>query len=272
MSATFDIQSAQLILVGRTMPDATWRMAAHAHSYWEFIYFLHGCGRIETPYSTLRAQPFFLAIYPPGLSHAELTDPLDPEETIYFGVDVAGMVPPDAKLLLSDPKGELGWLAERLLEETAVYGLTPLAHTYVRAFLYLVERLWMERPAPRPDVVETTLQYLHGNFTRAINLTVLATVARVSATHLAHRFRSRMGISPMRYLQQLRVEAGKRLLSTTDLSIQDVARRIGFDDPLYFSRILKRQTGCSPLNFRKQSINTTKSIQNTISSIPPPRG
>ncbi len=268
MSTMLSVAEARLLYTGHTPPDAAWEMAAHTHPHWEFVYFLRGCGRIDTPSRTLHPQQYYLAVYPPGLSHAERADPLEPEDTIFLGVEVAGAVPAGAPPLLPDPRGELRWLAERLLEEVTTHGVSALATHYTRAFLLLIERGWAAQPAGRPDAVEAAVQYLHANFTRRLTLAELAGVGRVSPTHLAHRFTARLGESPMRYLQRVRLEAGKRLLATTDLSVQEIARHVGFDDPLYFSRVLKRTTGASPSGYRRAVKNATTSIPAAPPSIP----
>jgi AraC-like DNA-binding protein len=225
-------------------------MASHLHPYWEFIYFLQGCGRVDLPHAVLRPQQYHLVIYPPGLPHAEISDPTDPEQTIFFSAEIAGMPPPGAHLLLPDQHGDLRWLCEHLAVEYATRGITPLASTYLRAFLLLVERAWDSRLPVLHDAVDLAVQYLHAHYAAPVTLSLLADAVRVTPTHLAHRFTGRLGISPMRYLQTLRMEAARRLLTTTDLPVQEVARQVGYDDPLYFSRVFRSAAGCPPTAYR----------------------
>lgn len=62
------------------------------------------------------------------------------------------------------------------------------------------------------------------------------------------------GISPNQYRNQLRVTAAKDLLLNTNLSVCEIAPKIGFDDPYYFSRLFKKETGLSPANYRKRNL------------------
>jgi AraC family transcriptional regulator of arabinose operon len=55
----------------------------------------------------------------------------------------------------------------------------------------------------------------------------------------------------MRHLQAVRLDAARRLLATTDLPVQAVARQVGYADPLYFSRVFRREVGKSPTGFRE---------------------
>lgn len=268
MAAIFDIVKARLTGAGRTLPDPAWGMTAHTHSYWEFIYFVRGCGRVQIPQKTLHPHQYHLVVYPPGLPHEELTDPVNPEETVFFGVDVPGIPPRGAHLLLPDQHDELRWLVEHLYAEYLQHGASPLVSAYLQAFLLLVERAWTTGITFEHDAIDLVVQYLHAHYARQVSLDELAALAEMSANHLSHRFRARMTCSPMQYLQQLRMEEAKRLLLATDLPVQQVSTRVGYHDPLYFSRLMRQVTGFSPSSFRQNANRTDFSISPMISSIP----
>jgi AraC-like DNA-binding protein len=265
MSTVFNIDAAQLTGVGTLRADPSWTFASHAHDFWEFVYFIQGCGRIQLPHATLRPQQYHLAVFPPGLPHAESSDPRDPEETIFFGVEASGATAPPAgaHLLLPDPQGHIRWLCERILAECSTYGGSYLANTYLHAFLVLVERMWESGLPVQHDMVDLAVQYMRANYAQSLTMTGLAEVASISEAHLAHRFRARMGISPMRYLQQVRLEAAKRMLLTTDLPVKEIALQTGFNDPLYLSRSLHRATGLSPTQLRQNGHDSTASSIST---------
>lgn len=264
----FDVETAQCVSAGRVHPNAAWAMSSHAHPYWEFVYFVSGSGRVDVPSARFSPQAYHLVAYPPGLPHAEAANPFDPEETIFIGIRVDGEAPPGAHLILPDPSGELGWLCERIVRERASSGITPLMHTYARAFLYLVDRLWASGVPVQHDPVDASVQYLHANYAQDISLESIAKVVCLSKTHLAHRFSAKLGISPLKYLQHIRIEIAKRLLATTSQPVSEIAVQVGFRDPLYFSRALKAATGLSPKAYREQATCASQSISTTISSIP----
>lgn len=249
----FDVGSAQLMSIGHHHTKPTWTMAAHTHAGWEFVYFIRGSGRVDVPSATLSPQPYHLVVYPPGLPHAESSNPADPEETIFMTINVSGDPPAGAHLLLPDAHGELGWLCSRILEEHRMFGVTPLARSYVAAFLHLVDRLWGKGVPVPHDSIDTVVQHIHTNYASDITLESLADIACVSKTHLAHLFRTRLGTSPLRFLQQVRIETAKRLLGTSMLPVHEIAAQVGFADPLYFSRAFKLATGLSPKAYRLQS-------------------
>jgi AraC-like DNA-binding protein len=84
-----------------------------------------------------------------------------------------------------------------------------------------------------------------------LSVSTLADVAHVSGSYLVKRFRGRTGISLMRYVQDVRVQEAERLLVTTDEPVAQIARKVGFADPLYFSRVFRRATGHSPTAMRQ---------------------
>ncbi len=253
MSMVFDVQAAQLIRAGRILPDAEWHMPAHVHSlYWEFIYFLQGCGRVETPVSTFLPNRYNLMIYPPGLPHAEWANPQDPESTIFMVITVPAECPQGVYLLLSDRDGKMRWLAESILSEYLAFGRSLLAHTYVQVLLQLVERRWSEVDSVNCDVVDFAIQYVQTHYSLPLSVKQLARLAYVSESYLAHRFRKKTGMSVMRYVRQIRADEATRLLATTTDPIASIAQKVGFSDPLHFSRVFKRLTGCAPSNMRRK--------------------
>jgi AraC family transcriptional activator of mtrCDE len=79
----------------------------------------------------------------------------------------------------------------------------------------------------------------------------LADVAAMSRSAFAERFRRLVGLSPMRYLTQVRLGRAAELLRTTDATVADVARRVGYASEEAFSRAFRARFGASPGTFRR---------------------
>lgn len=71
--------------------------------------------------------------------------------------------------------------------------------------------------------------------------------------HLCRLFHAKYGIPPLKYLNTLCVNRAKLLLRDTDLTVNDIAVRIGFRDPLYFSQLFRKLTGMPPTRYRTSS-------------------
>jgi AraC-like DNA-binding protein len=85
-------------------------------------------------------------------------------------------------------------------------------------------------------------------------LTVAEHAARhgMTAAELRTAVRRAAGCSPKDYLLTVRLGRAKELLATTELPVAAVARRVGYDDPAYFSRLFTRRVGTAPIRFRAQ--------------------
>jgi transcriptional regulator GlxA family with amidase domain len=68
----------------------------------------------------------------------------------------------------------------------------------------------------------------------------------------ARRFRAATGYQPIEYVQALRVEEAKQMLETEELTVDEVAEAVGYDDPASFRRLFKRCAGLSPAAYRRK--------------------
>ncbi|MBU3070398.1 helix-turn-helix domain-containing protein [Aestuariicella sp. G3-2] len=78
----------------------------------------------------------------------------------------------------------------------------------------------------------------------------LATHLNVSSRTLIRRFKQVMDITPNRYLQNLRIDAAKRLLETSGGTIETIMLQVGYNDLSSFSRLFQRKTGLTPRAYR----------------------
>ena len=74
----------------------------------------------------------------------------------------------------------------------------------------------------------------------------IASAAGCSQSHLRYLFRKAYGESPMHYLNRVRVERAKEMISTDMFTLNDIASACGFRNVYYFSRVFKEFTGVSP--------------------------
>lgn len=109
----------------------------------------------------------------------------------------------------------------------------------------------VERREISADRIRQVARYIDRHYAEAITLEQLAQLANYSTSHLTKCFRDTTGVSPIRYLNNVRIEHAKYLLQYSRDSIGSVMERCGFSDASYFSRCFKRSLGYSPQGFRE---------------------
>jgi AraC family transcriptional regulator len=99
----------------------------------------------------------------------------------------------------------------------------------------------------------TVIEYLKNNLQDDISLAELAALAHMSPHHFLRMFKASTGLTPHQYLINYRISVGKRLLSSHDLTIKQIAKMVGFCDAGHFSRHFKRLAGISPGSYASRA-------------------
>lgn len=106
-----------------------------------------------------------------------------------------------------------------------------------------------------PDVyVECAVEYIHYNYNH-ISVSDIASYIGITRSYLAHIFKQKLQISPQQYLVNYRLEQAGRLLRTTSLPVQEISEKVGYSNPLTFSKIFKATYKLSPKNYRLHIMN-----------------
>lgn len=104
--------------------------------------------------------------------------------------------------------------------------------------------------------LETARQYLQQNYQQELTNDDIASQAHLSPFHFARLFKEAFGIAPHQYQLQLRIEEAKRLLVMTDMPIAQIAERLGYSSPEYFSRVFSSKVGVPPRSFSAHLAST----------------
>lgn len=110
-----------------------------------------------------------------------------------------------------------------------------------------------ERELVASSVIDDIKFFLDVNYSRNLRMRDVARRFAISPDYLSRAFKAAYGVSPKRYLMNLKLERAASLLETTDLPVSVVARSLGFQDPLAFSRTFSRIYGVSPSARRAES-------------------
>lgn len=95
------------------------------------------------------------------------------------------------------------------------------------------------------------IKYMENNFLNSPSLIETAAYVNFSPAHFSRLFKKVIGVPYSEYLNYIKVEMGRKLLLTTDLSIGEIAQLSGFDNSNYFCNVMKKLLGDNPSNIRR---------------------
>lgn len=101
------------------------------------------------------------------------------------------------------------------------------------------------------EVIEKIVSYIQANYMKNLTADELSHHFGLNRTHMTRCFKEYTGFAPHEYITQLRIYNAKYLLKATDLSIEEISRRTGFSDSVYFIQVFKKIEGTTPSKFRK---------------------
>ena len=100
--------------------------------------------------------------------------------------------------------------------------------------------------------MDMAAQYFSDNYSSEINIEKYAQSRGMSISWFIRNFKKYTGTTPMQYIVAARISNAQLLLETTQYSIAEISRIVGYDNPLYFSRLFHKQKGFSPSAYRKK--------------------
>jgi transcriptional regulator GlxA family with amidase domain len=110
----------------------------------------------------------------------------------------------------------------------------------------------LTRRQPHADsVVKTCEEFLGETFRKADAISQVVGRVNIPERTLKRRFKAATGTTLINYLQNLRVEAAKRLLESGQQPVDDISVEIGYEDASFFRRLFKRLTGLTPSQYRR---------------------
>ena len=97
------------------------------------------------------------------------------------------------------------------------------------------------------------ISYLEKNYKKPITLQQLADMAGFSTSYLSRVFKKEFGMNCISFVNHLRIKKAKVLLTTSDLSIKEIAYAIGYSDANYFARVFKKETGINASQYKNST-------------------
>lgn len=118
-----------------------------------------------------------------------------------------------------------------------------------------IEREWAERISTA-DKLTAAVEYIHDHFCDGeLSISELATMCSVSDTYFRKLFKERFSLTPLKYINNLKVTHAVELLQSKYYTVTEVAEKCGFENVYYFSLFIKKETGYSPSQICDIDIN-----------------
>lgn len=111
-------------------------------------------------------------------------------------------------------------------------------------------------PAKENNIIETSLKFMRENMHKPLSLNNMAEHVNLSVSYFSRIFIARIGTSPSKYLAKLRMEKACRYLEETEMKVNQISPLVGFEDPLYFSRLFTNYLKQSPTQYRENNNRT----------------
>ncbi|MCH4889391.1 response regulator [Acidaminobacter sp. JC074] len=100
-------------------------------------------------------------------------------------------------------------------------------------------------------IMEKIEHYVMSHLQEKITLNDLSAYVHLNPSYLSRFFKQTKGVSLIEYINSLKINQAKYLLLNKDLSIEEIGREIGIEDPYYFNKVFKKAEGMSPSSYRK---------------------
>lgn len=164
---------------------------------------------------------------------------------------------PESPLVFLGEDPQVLALFEELVE-VLEHGYTPqqmlqasqaLAHL-ISVVIRHRHETWREEPDARQKI-NRTIAFMKERLGQPLMLDRLAALANLSRSRYAALFKEQTGFAPIDYFNRLRMHQACQWLDTTDWSVKGIASRLGYEDPLYFSRVFRAVNDLTPTEYRK---------------------
>lgn len=189
---------------------------------------------ISSIYDLLIVEPFYRQEH----SHQEILH-LSPSEVSYIE-------PVLNKMLEEQQNKQAGY--QLILKAYLITLLTFLGRLWDKQF----HNDWNSYNSKR-DMLAQALNYIEQNMENDLRVNEIARRVYLSPDYFRRLFREVTGLTPIDYINKLRIARAERLLTGEDSTISEIAQTVGINDVNYFSRLFKSVTGQSPTGYRKKN-------------------
>lgn len=263
----------ELLYISKSKFENDWHSTAHFHPFTEIFFITNGQGSFHLDNTIVNVKQWDLIIINPNCLHTEKSFEKDnPLEYIVLGIDNFSLNFATSYSLVDNENTKklyeilniykrkdyiLNYLNSLIQEiELKEFNYEVACKSILNLFITQIIRnmpslLVLDEPQEKMNLECITIKnYIDSHYSENITLDSLSNLSFVNKFHLVHTFTKQIGVSPINYVINKRIDESKNLLATTNYSIRDISSIVGFSNSSYFSQMFKKTVGLSPKNYR----------------------
>lgn len=254
--------TAKLLSITSSKFEDDWISSPHTHYFTEIFYIKSGEGHMQIEGSIISISANDLIIINAYVQHTEISSPAAPLDYYVLGAEGLQIMSKDSSdytiINCPDSNPTIRQCFENILLEMKYKkdGYNDICQNYLEILILQLCR----KDSVSYDIVEsqrssrechTVKQYIDENYHNKITLEDLSKRSNLSKYYISHKFTDMYGMSPIAYLNQVRITACKDLLRTTNHSIEEIAAMTGFSSRSYFSQTFQKACKMTAQQYRK---------------------
>ncbi|MDV0431065.1 AraC family transcriptional regulator [Lactiplantibacillus sp. DA1] len=251
-------------------PNAEYHYVSREHGAeeWIIIFCTGGSGSATINHARYQLHQYSLIILPPGVKQVYQASENDPWD-IYW-LHFTGKLATDYPNIFTDKPFFIDHIQSNEVDTIMRY-FWLMIKTYIPGFTYnrslytsqLLGLMLVELSLNTGKIsngvqgspyVDTAISYIYDKIDEPIRLDTIAQHLEISSSYLSRIFKSITGKSVNQYITQLKMERATYYLSYTNITVQQIADRLGYTDSYYFSRVFKKEYAVSPKHYRERLV------------------
>ncbi|BBI36653.1 AraC family transcriptional regulator [Cohnella abietis] len=258
-----------LIGCGRIENEPHLYFPVHKHdNYSEIIFITEGEGEFIVNNQRYHVQKGDIAIFNKGVIHEEFSNPSNPLHTYYCmignisidGFKEGDLIPRTISPILS--QNEYSYKVEYFLSEiinecqNKAIGYQTVCHNQLTSLIIMLLRMLnqfhhLHTLNKTYSIGQIIIDYINENYMKEVTLKEIAKTFHLSQHYISHLFKNETGDSPINYLITRRIDEAKKLLLSTNKTISEISKLVGYKNPNYFNEIFRKTNHISPSVYRK---------------------
>lgn len=257
-----DLKDLSIVWGNYNKCTTDYQISRSGYPYFVLEYIIDGSGGFKLGEKEWTLLPGMVFGFPPHTAHSYWVD----EESSLEKISIIFLCNPETEI--GGYVNEISCGATFVQEPSRIYGIfrnileegmnnSPhsmnIMHSLFRALVYMIHQ---NRSIAKPynhsySSFIRCKDYIENNVNSMTQVSEIASSCNIDSSYMSRLFKKYMDCTPNQYLKKILVEQSLQLLSQSDMSIKEVAEKLGFSNQYHFSSFFKKNVHISPSGFRK---------------------